>query len=147
MRSTKVAYTVASVMNRRWTSLYVRFDRWQLAIFVALLLFCSPRTASATCGDYLGHHSHGQMQHPMDDSGSESEHDVPRAPCPCHGPSCRESQPLSSTPPVPVERNQEQWAVTSSRIDLPSFNAQPVHPESTVAGLTKFSQRLDRPPR
>lgn len=121
----------------------------RMGIGVCLLLagtILMPRTASASCGDYLAHHNPLALHRIM--SGKASESSTPEPIRPCDGPSCRRNDaPLPAPTPAPVRLIGERWAnVLEETLDL-SENASFFVLIAEDFCTDAPSARLDRPPR
>lgn len=114
---------------------------------LAVSLVGVPKSADASCGDYLAHPQHPMMAgHPAMNSPAKS--DGPIVPPPCHGPSCRRSDaPMPVPTPAPTRLIGERWAaVLEFDVVLPTATTLfPALAEEVC--LSALPARLDRPPK
>ena len=120
-----------------------------MGIGVCLLFaggWLTPRTASASCGDYLAHHNPLALHRML--SGNTAETHTPVPIRPCDGPSCRRNDaPLPAPVPAPVRFMGERWAtVLDGTLDLPESNSFFVLNAEEFC-TDALPARLDRPPK
>lgn len=125
----------------------VHLHSWRVVWGVLALLaiwLTAPRTAGASCGDYLAH-----IQNPFvaDRMAAESqESPVPMRPC--QGPSCRRSDaPIPMPTPAPVRLLGERWAMVLDFDVTPLLSVTFFSRETGEIVPTAHPSRLERPPK
>lgn len=138
-------YSTNSRMFRREASLVGQRSRWAAGFVVCAVVVCLPRSAAATCGDYL--HMPGHRGTHFASLPADREH-VPTPERPCQGPSCRQSAP-PVTPPTPTTWSPqvEQWACANPAADERPLFSEPHDPAPEAARAGGYPQRVERPPR
>ena len=126
---------------------------WMLVVMsAALTMLASPRSAQASCGDYVQVGSHtpmSQAHEPMSAGGESQNRDAHPIHRPCSGPRCSENHKPLTPPPAapPISVEEERW-VQFALVDLSAGTASFLLPLELIALHPQHHQRsVYHPPR